>query len=71
MAGIKVEIIKSFGVISEGEYTRELNLVSWNDRKEIYDLRGWSDDHKKCSKGITLKKDELLKLRDILNNMEI
>ncbi len=71
MAGIKCEVVKHFGVISEGEYTRELNLVSWNNHRELYDLRGWKEDHTKCSKGITLNRDELLKLRDILNSMEI
>lgn len=71
MAELKVEVVKSFGVISEGEFTKELNLVSWNGRKEVYDLRGWAEDHKKCSKGITLKREELLKLKEILNTMEI
>ena len=71
MAEIKVEIKKTFGVISEGKWTRELNLVSWNGRAELYDLRGWDAEHKICSKGFTMNRDELLKLRDILNSMEI
>lgn len=71
MAEIKVEIKKTFGVISEGKWTRELNLVSWNGRADLYDLRGWDPEHKTCSKGFTMNRDELLKLRDILNSMEI
>ena len=71
MAEIKNEIVQHFGVISQGKWTRELNLVSWNGRKELYDIRGWADDHAKCSKGITLNKTELKSLRDILNRMEL
>lgn len=71
MADIKCEIKKTFGVISEGKFIRELNLVSWNGRAELYDLRGWDPEHKTCSKGITMNRDELLKLREILNNMDI
>ena len=71
MADIKCEIKKTFGVISEGKFIRELNLVSWNGRAELYDLRGWDAEHKTCSKGITLNRDELLKLKEILNTMEI
>lgn len=71
MADIKCEIKKTFGVISEGKYTRELNLVSWNNRRELYDLRGWRENHTECSKGITLNKEELLALKNILNSMEI
>ena len=71
MADLKVDIVKHFGVISEGKWSRELNLVSWNGRREIYDLRGWDAEHAQCSKGITLNREELLKLRDILNSMEI
>lgn len=71
MADIKCEIKKTFGVISKRKWTRELNLVSWNGRAELYDLRGWDPEHKTCSKGITMNRDELLKLRDILNTMEI
>lgn len=71
MAEIKVEVKKTFGVISEGKWIRELNLVSWNGRADMYDLRGWDHERKTCSKGITMNRDELLKLRDILNTMEI
>lgn len=71
MAQIKSEIVQHIGVISQGEWTRELNLVSWNGRKELYDIRGWKDDRAKCSKGITLNKTELKTLRDLLNNIEL
>ncbi len=73
MAEIKYEITKSIGILSETNkgWNKELNLVSWNDREPKYDLRDWSPDHEKMGKGITLSKEELIELKNILNNMSI
>ena len=72
MAEIKFEIKKSFGIISEGSkgWTKELNLVSWNEREPKYDIREWSPDHQKMSKGITMSKDEIFTLKDLLNSLQ-
>ncbi len=61
MAGIKFEIIKHIGVLSENAkgWKKEINLISWNDREAKYDIRDWDPEHEKMSKGITLSKDEL------------
>lgn len=71
MAELKFEITKNIGVLSENAkgWTKELNLVSWNDREPKYDLREWSPDHDRMGKGITLTDDEILELKEILNNM--
>ena len=53
------------GVMSTGKdgFTKELNLVSWNGSPNAkYDIRGWSKDHKKMTKGITLYGTEMDKL---------
>ena len=73
MAGIKYEIEEQIGVVSESPkgWTKELNLISWNGRQAKYDLRDWAPEHEKMGKGITMDKDELKKLRDILNEMEL
>lgn len=73
MAEIKYEIKETIGVISESSkgWTRELNLVSWNDREPKFDLRDWDTEHLKMGKGLTLSKDELINLRDLLNNMDL
>ena len=73
MADIKYEIKETIGVLSESAkgWKKELNLISWNDKDAKYDLREWSPDHDKMGKGVTLGKDELVKLREILNEMEI
>ena len=41
MSEIKYEIIKKIGVLSKADsgWTKELNLVSWNDREPKYPLR--------------------------------
>jgi len=73
MAEIKFEIKETLGVISESTkgWSKELNLVSWNDKEPKYDLREWDPAHEKMGKGMTLSKDELAKLRDILNNIDL
>lgn len=60
------EIIKKYGVISVSEsgWTKELNLVSFNHLEPKYDLREWSPDKTKMSKGVRLSKDEFEKLRN-------
>lgn len=61
---IKYEITQSIAVLSTSAkgWTRELNLVSWNDKDPKYDIRDWSPDHMKMGKGITLSSDELAAL---------
>ena len=73
MADIKYEIVKKIGVLSKAGsgWAKELNLISWNDREPKYDLRDWSSDGQKMGKGVTLSKEELLALRELLNTMEL
>ena len=73
MTDIKYEIIKKIGVLSKSAsgWTKELNLVSWNDREPKYDLRDWSADRERRGKGITLSADELLALKKLLNTLDI
>ncbi|PMC35983.1 hypothetical protein CJ195_17170 [Bacillus sp. UMB0899] len=73
MANIKYEIQENVGTISEGAkgWKRELNLISWNNRDPKYDLRDWDEQHEKMGKGLTLSKEELIKLRDLLNGLDL
>jgi len=72
MSEIKYEIIKNVGVLSKSSsgWTKELNLISWNDRDAKYDLRDWSPDREKMGKGVTLSKEELSALKELLNGIE-
>lgn len=73
MADIKFEIKETVGVIAESAkgWKKELNLISWNGKKAKYDLREWSPEHEKMSKGVTLTSDELKALKELLNSIEI
>ena len=73
MADIKYDIVEEIGGVSESStgWTKELNLISWNNREAKYDLRDWAPDHAKMGKGITLSIDELRQLKNLLNNMDI
>mgnify|MGYP000863909583 CR=1 FL=1 len=73
MADIKFEIIRNIGVIGEGTkgWKKEVNIVSWNDRKPKLDIRDWDENHEKMGKGITLTKSEALELQKLLNSAEL
>lgn len=70
---IKYDIVESLGIMSESQrgWTKELNLISWNDREPKYDIREWAPGREKMGKGVTLSKDEIIALRDILNGIDI
>ncbi|SDB43258.1 hypothetical protein SAMN02910317_02175 [Ruminococcaceae bacterium FB2012] len=73
MAELKFEITKSLGVLSENAkgWTKELNMVSWNDHEPKYDIREWSPDHTRMGKGVTLTEEEIGNLRALLNGEEL
>ena len=72
MAEIKYEITKHIGVLSESAkgWTKELNLVSWNDREPKYDIREWSPEHEKMGKGVTLSEEEVANLKNLLAGLD-
>lgn len=61
MAEIKYEIVQELCVLSENArgWTKELNLVSWNDREPKFDIREWAPDHARMGKGVTLSDEEM------------
>ena len=65
--------LKSLGVLSESPsgWTKELNLVSWNGREPKYDIREWAPEHTKMGKGVTMSGDEVILLRDLLNEVDL
>ena len=67
------EIEKNVGVISEGKggWQLELNLVSWGGRPAKYDIRSWSPDHQKMGKGVTLTKDDVIALKELLERADL
>lgn len=73
MADIKYEIKEKLGILSESSkgWTKELNLISWNGREAKYDIRDWAPEYEKMGKGVTLSKEELKELRNILNDINL
>ena len=73
MDDIDYEIVMQIGVFAQSGsgWTKELNLISWNGRAPKYDIRDWSPGHQKMGRGVTLSRDELLALRDLLNSWEL
>lgn len=71
MSDIKFEIIETLGVISTSPkgWTKEVNLIRWNDKPAKIDIRDWSPDHEKMGKGITLTDEEAQALKEILENI--
>ena len=73
MAELKFEIKETLGILSENAkgWTKELNLIRWNDRDPKYDIREWNPDHTRMGKGVTLSTEEFENLRKLINGEEI
>jgi hypothetical protein len=51
-------------------FYKELNLISWNEHDPKYGIRDWGPDGEKMGKGLTLSKEVLLALKELLNVMD-
>lgn len=47
-------------------WQKEVNIVSWNGGLPKIDIRDWTEDHERMSKGITLTEAEAREVVDIL-----
>ena len=65
---IRFDLIERIGVLSRKDngWTREVNIVSWNNGQGKVDIREWDPEHKRMTKGITLFEDEAETLTRIL-----
>ncbi len=72
MAEFKFEITEKIAVISEGRngWERQLNMISWNGNEPKYDIRDWAPENAKMGKGISMTRDELIILKDLLNELD-
>lgn len=71
MAEITMDVKKQFGKIGN---KLELNLISWNGAAPKYDIRNWYIDregNRKFAKGITMSKEELKALLDLLKKLDL
>lgn len=73
MDKLSYEVLEHLVVLSTSQkgWTKELNLVSWNDRPAKFDIREWSPDHTKMGKGVTLSNEEMTVLKKQLLDIEL
>jgi hypothetical protein len=73
MAEITYEVVKPISVLSNtGKgWTKEVNLVSWNNGSVKLDIREWDHDNSKMKKGITLNRSEVNTLKSILSKLDL
>lgn len=72
MAEFTYEVKKKIGELSrKGDTSLELRLVSYNGAEPKYDIRTWKQEPtgERMFKGVTMTADELMALREILNDM--
>jgi len=61
------EIVKYIDTFDDsGAWHGEVNLVSWNGKEAKVDIRNWSEDHVKCSRGLSLTRETARMLGEIL-----
>lgn len=56
---VSVLIYELIGVVSGGDWNRELNIVSWNYGAPKFDLRRWDATHSRMTRGATFTEDEM------------
>ncbi len=56
--------------VAANGWKKQLTYTSWNGRDPKFDLRSWSVDHESMTKGLTLTKEEMIKLKEILNGID-
>ncbi|MDE6210646.1 MAG: hypothetical protein K2J75_07045 [Clostridia bacterium] len=73
MPEFKYEVVETYGSLSESSkgWKKEIKLISWNQKEAKYDIREWSPDGEKMGKGVTLSKEEIINLRDLLNKIDL
>ena len=73
MPEFKYEVVENYGSLSESSkgWKKEIKLISWNQKEAKYDIREWSPDGEKMGKGVTLSKEEVINLRDLLNKIDL
>ncbi len=65
---VRFDLMERIGVLSikDNGWTREVNIVSWNNGKAKVDIREWDPDHKRMTKGVTLFEEEAETLTRLL-----
>ena len=67
------EIVQNIAVLSteRSGWTKEINLVSYNDAPPKFDIRSWDPNHEKMGKGVTLSHEEMETLLDAMADIQL
>ena len=60
------EFIGALDTANDNGWRRELNLVSWNGGAPKLDIREWSADHQRMSRGITMTEEQGIRVAQLL-----
>ena len=60
------EFIGALDAANDNGWRRELNLVSWNGGAPKLDIREWSPDHTRMSRGITMSEEQGFRVAQLL-----
>ena len=73
MPEFKYQVVETYGSLSESNkgWKKEIKLISWNQKEAKYDIREWSPDGEKMGKGVTLSKEEIVRVRDLLKQINL
>lgn len=65
---VTYKIVDQLGVLAtyKNNWSKELNLIQWNDRTPKFDIRDWDENHEHMSRGVTLHEDEARQLMQLL-----
>ena len=68
----RFEILNHIGILSTANsgWSKEINIVRWNDAHPKIDIREWDGEHEKMSRGASLNVKEAEKLRDLLADFD-
>ena len=69
---ISYKVIANVGTLAKYQsgWSKEVNIVSWNEGPAKLDIRDWSEDHEKMSRVITLNADEVQRLIDSVQSRD-
>ena len=67
------KIVREIAVLSKrtNGWSKQLNLISWNEGEPKYDIRDWGPNREMMGKGVTLSPAELQSLSDALEELEL
>ncbi|NLZ56374.1 MAG: hypothetical protein GX907_04180 [Clostridiaceae bacterium] len=69
---ITFNVIKSFGILSTSAsgWSKELNLISWNEGRPKLEIRDWAPGRTKAGKGVGLTPEEVAVLKELLSEID-